>query len=119
MTSITQSAPGPTARRKVNRPLALIIGCVCLAVIIDPAALNVVIDAVSEAYLQVSTFVAATLLVFFSLEKLFKFDLTVSLANAGRWQVPLAAALGALPGCGGAIIVVTRYVSGNLSLAQF
>ena len=118
MTSITQSAPGPTARRKVNRPLALIIGCVCLAVIIDPAALNVVIDAVSEAYLQVSTFVAATLLVFFSLEKLFKFDLTESLANAGRWQVPLAAALGALPGCGGAIIVVTRYVSGNLSFGS-
>lgn len=118
MTTLTQSAPGPTARRQVNRPLALIIGCVCLAIILDPAAIDVVIGAISEAYLQVSTFVAATLLVFFSLEKLFKFDLTEALASAGRWQVPLAAGLGALPGCGGAIIVVTRYVSGNLSFGS-
>lgn len=118
MTILTQSAPGPSARRQVNKPLALIIGCVCGAIIIDPGALAVVIDAVAEAYLQVSTFVAATLLVFFSLEKLFKFDLTEALAGAGRWQVPLAAALGALPGCGGAIIVVTRYVSGNLSFGS-
>ena len=118
MTTLTQPTPGPSKRRPVNRPLALIIGCVCVAVMVDPAALGVVIDAISEAYLQVSTFVAATLLVFFSLEKLFKFDLTEALAGAGRWQVPLAAALGALPGCGGAIIVVTRYVSGNLSFGS-
>ena len=118
MTTLTQPASGPTTRRPVNRPLALIIGCVCIAVIVDPAAFSVVVDAIAEAYLQVSTFVAATLLVFFSLEKLFKFDLTEALAGAGRWQVPLAAALGALPGCGGAIIVVTRYVSGNLSFGS-
>lgn len=118
MTTLTQPAPGPATRRPVNRPLALIIGCVCIAVIVDPAAFSVVVDAIAEAYLQVSTFVAATLLVFFSLEKLFKFDLTEALAGAGRWQVPLAAALGALPGCGGAIIVVTRYVSGNLSFGS-
>ncbi len=118
MTTLTQSAPGPSARRQVNRPLALIIGCVCLALVFDPAAIDVVIGAISEAYLQVSTFVAATLLIFFSLEKLFKFDLTEALSGAGRWQVPLAAALGALPGCGGAIIVVTRYVSGNLSFGS-
>ena len=118
MTTLTQPAPGPATRRPVNRPLALIIGFVCVAVFVDPAAFNVVVDAISEAYLQVSTFVAATLLVFFSLEKLFKFDLTESLAGAGRWQVPLAAALGALPGCGGAIIVVTRYVSGKLSFGS-
>lgn len=118
MTTLTQSAPGPSARRQVNRPLALIIGCVSLALVFDPAAIDVVIGAISEAYLQVSTFVAATLLIFFSLEKLFKFDLTEALSGAGRWQVPLAAALGALPGCGGAIIVVTRYVSGNLSFGS-
>ena len=118
MTTLTQPAPGPATRRPVNRPLALIVGCVCVAVMVDPTALGVVVDAISEAYLQVSTFVAATLLVFFSLEKLFKFDLTEALAGAGRWQVPLAAALGALPGCGGAIIVVTRYVSGNLSFGS-
>ena len=64
MTTLTQPAPGPATQRPVNRPLALIIGCVCVAVMVDPAALGVLIDAISEAYLQVSTFVAATLLVF-------------------------------------------------------
>ena len=90
MTTLTQPTTGPSKRRPVNRPLALIISCVCVAVMVDPSALGVVIDAISEAYLQVSTFVAATFLVFFCLEKLFKFDLTEALAGAGRWQVPLA-----------------------------
>ena len=85
MTTLTQPATGPSKQRPVNRPLALIISCVCVAVMVDPAALGVVIDAISEAYLQVSTFVAATLLVFFSLEKLFKFDLTEALA--GGWSL--------------------------------
>jgi hypothetical protein len=74
-----------------------------------------VISAVADAYLQVSTFVAATLLIFFSLEKFFNFDLSEKLKRAGYLQVPIAAALGALPGCGGAIIVITRYLTGNLS----
>ena len=65
--------------------------------------------------MQVSTFVAATLLIFFSLEKFFNFDLSEKLKKAGYLQVPIAAALGALPGCGGAIIVITRYLTGNLS----
>ena len=118
MTTQTQTAPTVGRGRKVNRPLALIVLSVCLAVMVDPSALDVVVASISEAYLAVATFVAATLLVFFSLERLFKFDLTEVLAGAGRLQVPLAAALGALPGCGGAIIVVTRYVSGKLSFGS-
>ncbi|MFL2831423.1 MAG: putative manganese transporter [Candidatus Puniceispirillaceae bacterium] len=118
MTTQTQTAPSVGRGRKVNRPIALIVLSVCLAVMLDPSAFDVVVNSISEAYLAVATFVAATLLVFFSLERLFKFDLTEVLAGAGRLQVPLAAALGALPGCGGAIIVVTRYVSGKLSFGS-
>ena len=118
MTIQTQTASTVGRGRKFNRPLALIVLCVCLAVMLDPSAFDVVVASISEAYLAVATFVAATLLVFFSLERLFKFDLTEVLAGAGRLQVPLAAALGALPGCGGAIIVVTRYVSGKLSFGS-
>ena len=115
MTTHTQTASTVGRGRKVNRPLALIVLSVWLAMMVDPSAFDVLVVSISEAYLAVATFVAATLLVFFSLERLFKFDLTEVLAGAGRLQVPLAAALGALPGCGGAIIVVTRYVSGKLS----
>ena len=115
MTTLTQFRPRSA---QINMLPVLLIGTVCLALLLDPSAIDVAITAISEAYLQVSTFVAATLLIFFSLEKLLKIDLTEALAGAGRWQVPLAAALGALPGCGGAIIVVTRYVSGNLSFGS-
>ena len=79
---------------------------------------EVVFGAISDAYLQVSTFVAATLLVFYGIEKIWKIDAGEALRNARLWQVPLAAGFGALPGCGGAIIVMTQYVSGRLSFGS-
>ena len=71
--------------------------------------------AISDAYLQVSAFVAVTFLLFYGIEKLFKVDAAALLQEATFWQVPIAAGLGALPGCGGAVIVMTQYVSGRLS----
>ena len=76
---------------------------------------QVIISTIADAYLQVTTFVAATLLIFYGIERLFGFNAVKLLSRSGAWQVPIAAALGALPGCGGAIIVVTNYVSGRLS----
>lgn len=117
--SSTASAIGiETFERPINKTLLLLTMCILTTLIVDPSAIHVVMSAISEAYLAVTTFVAATLLLFFSIEKLFKFDLSTVLARSGRWQVLLAAALGSLPGCGGAIIVVTRYVSGNLSFGS-
>ena len=34
------------------------------------------------------------------------------------YQVPIAAALGVLPGCGGAIIVITQYIRGGISFGS-
>ena len=76
---------------------------------------QVIISTIADAYLQVTTFVAATLLIFYGIERLFGFNAVKLLSRSGAWQVPIAAALGALPGCGGAIIVVTNYVTGRLS----
>ena len=81
----------------------------------DAAFAQLLMSTIADAYLQVTTFVAATLLLFYGIEKLFGFDAIRLLSRSGIWQVPMAAALGALPGCGGAIIVVTNYVSGRLS----
>ena len=79
---------------------------------------DIVFASVADAYIQVSTFVAATLLIVFSIEKLLNVDVTAALRRDTFWQVPVAAALGALPGCGGAIIVVTQYVTGRLSFGS-
>ena len=106
------------AVRRINLPLLAIVTGFCAALLYDPTLTQVMFAAIADAYLQVSTFVAGTLLLFFMAERAFKFDLTTALAELGKWQVPFAAALGALPGCGGAIIVVTKYVSGRLSFGS-
>jgi len=67
-----------------------------------------------DAYVQVSVFVAATLLIFYSSERFFGFNIGKTLHNSRYFQVPLAAILGATPGCGGAIVVVAAYTAGNV-----
>ena len=77
--------------------------------------LDIIFSSIADAYLQVSTFVAATFLIIYGLERAMNIDATAMLRRDTIWQVPVAAGLGALPGCGGAIIVVTQYVTGRLS----
>lgn len=111
------AAPAPHSKRPQSLHVVLLFGAFILAssAVVNPEFAQVLIGTISDAYLQVTTFVAATLLIFYGIERLFGFDAIRLLSRSGKWQVPLAAALGALPGCGGAIIVVTNYVSGRLS----
>ncbi|NSX54439.1 arsenic efflux protein [Sulfitobacter sp. 1151] len=69
-----------------------------------------------DAYIGVTVFVAGTLLLFYGAEKIFKFDIGASLRNAKWAQVPAAALMGAMPGCGGAVVVVAAYSSGNVGM---
>lgn len=68
-----------------------------------------------DAYTQVAAFVATTLLLFYGVERLFNFELGAALRNAKGWQIPISALLGSTPGCGGAVVVVAAYTSGNVS----
>ena len=70
----------------------------------DSELLDIIFDSIADAYLQVSTFVAATFLIIYGLERALNVDTTAMLRRDTIWQVPVAAGLGALPGCGGAII---------------
>jgi len=69
-----------------------------------------------DAYVGVSVFVAATLLLVYGGERLFDFDLGTYLRSRKRAQIPIAALLGMSPGCAGAIVVTAAYSSGNVSL---
>ena len=71
-----------------------------------------------DAYVQVSVFVGFTLFVFIGLDSLTKFDVKLFLTKTEKIHVPLAAFLGAIPGCGGAIIVVTQYIQGRISFGS-
>ncbi|MGH1367046.1 MAG: putative manganese transporter [Maritimibacter sp.] len=93
----------------------LVVLLALLALAVAPGELGALTRALmTDAYVQVSVFVAATLLLFYGAERVFGFDLGRALRVAGRAQVPLAALLGATPGCGGAVVVVAAYSSGNV-----
>lgn len=69
---------------------------------------------ISDGYLQVSVFVALTLFIFYGLENVLKVDTEKFLKKHKKYQVPIATLLGVLPGCGGAIMVMTQYTLGRL-----
>lgn len=99
----------------VRRPKRLLVLAIMLALAIAPGQLGELTRGLmTDAYVQVSVFVAATLLLFYGAERLFKFDIGEVLSNAKGAQVPLAALLGATPGCGGAVVVVAAYSSGHV-----
>ena len=69
-----------------------------------------------DAYVGVSVFVAATLMLVYGSERLFNINLGDFLRRQRRLQIPIAALLGMSPGCAGAIIVTSAYSSKNVSL---
>ncbi len=79
---------------------------------------NIIRSSMIDAYVQVSVFVGFTLFVFIGLDSLTKFDVNLFLTKTEKIHVPLAALLGAIPGCGGAIIVVTQYIQGRISFGS-
>jgi hypothetical protein len=100
---------GPFRSRRL--PVALTF----LALALMPGAIGSLTRGLMvDAYVQASAFVAATLLLFYGAERVFRFDIGESLRGARHFQVPIAALLGATPGCGGAVIVVAAYSSGNV-----
>ena len=92
----------------------LIAFMLLVAIAYDTSVINVILQAISDAYLQVSAFVFAALYIFYALEKLLNIN-ALALLSHKKWEVTFAAFLGALPGCGGAIIVTTQYVRGKQS----
>ena len=111
--------PAPAAPTNPLRATIAILAIPVLAAFLMLSAsgelLDIIFNSIADAYLQVSTFVAATFLIIYGIEKALKVDATAMLRRDTIWQVPVAAGLGALPGCGGAVIVVTQYVTGRLS----
>ena len=79
---------------------------------------HVVRKSMIDAYLQVSVFVGFTLIVFIGLDSLSHFDVKSFLLKIKKIHVPFSSLLGAIPGCGGAIIVVTQFIQGRISFGS-
>ena len=104
--------------RKVFLRAILLFGIFFVCFIAPNATNEAARLALSSAYISVSSFVAFTLALFYALEHLFKLDTDKLLSRYPKWHIPISAFMGALPGCGGAIIVMTQYVSGRLGFGS-
>ena len=85
---------------------------------IDNHTWEIIKSSVADAYIAVTSFVAGTLLLFYSLEKYCNIDLEHIFLKKPKLEVFLSSFLGALPGCGGAIIVLTQYSRGKASFGS-
>ncbi|MCH2157425.1 MAG: putative manganese transporter [Oleiphilaceae bacterium] len=104
--------------RLLVKELILLTPFLCLIgiiYIVDKTLFGLIVETMSDAYIAVSVFVSITLAGFYYLDRHLKADLRELLNRKSILQVPVAAFLGALPGCGGAIIVVTQFVNGSMS----
>ena len=84
----------------------------------DNQTWEIIKSSVSDAYIAVTSFVAGTLLFFYTLEKYLNIDIKKILLNRPKLEVFISSFLGALPGCGGAIIVLTQYSRGKVSFGS-
>ncbi|SDG73254.1 Putative, 10TM heavy-metal exporter [Vibrio xiamenensis] len=98
------------AHKRLLLPVAL------LALLAAPITRDVTVNTLSDAFWAVSSYVAFTLALYHYIALFFtKRNAAVELyLNSRHYQVVFAALLGALPGCGGAIIVTTQFVSGKV-----
>ena len=105
---------GPAGLPRPNRRV-LVLGAFAIAAAAVPGGLAAAGEALADAYLAVTVFVAATLAVLAAAQRGLRTDLGETLMRRPAWQVPAGALLGALPGCGGAIVAVTQFSRGSLS----
>lgn len=106
----------PASKRFVSQNKRLLLPLFLLVCLVLPSLREITITALSDAFFQVSVFVAATLLIYYyAIEHIPQLEMSYLSAKSKSLEVLFASVLGALPGCGGAIIVVTQYTKGQAS----
>ncbi|MGF1886121.1 putative manganese transporter [Photobacterium profundum] len=98
----------------------LILPIILLALLTVANTREITISVLSDAFWQVATYVAATLTIYHAISsRLSNTNKLTGLLNRSTYfQVLFSASMGALPGCGGAIVVITQYVKGRLSFGS-
>ena len=85
----------------------LLFICILLLLVFEETR-NILISSSSDAYIAVSSFVGVTLLLFVILEKK-NFNLQKLILQNKKFEVPICSLLGVIPGCGGAIMVMSLF----------
>ena len=103
------------SRRLQYLRISKIILFICmLLLLINPNSRDILISSASSAYISVSSFVAITLWFFVFLEKR-NFNIQKIISKHKRLEIPIASLLGVIPGCGGAIMVMSMFTKNIVS----
>ena len=108
------------SRAEISAGLRFVAVFVVIAAIpaINAEFAGVLYQSMIDTYVGVSTWVALTLAMLYGWEKYFKVDFADIMHRHKRWQPLIAAALGGMPGCGGAIVITTQYARGAASFGS-
>ncbi|MUK61701.1 hypothetical protein GNP81_14250 [Aliivibrio fischeri] len=98
----------------------LLLPITLLALVGAETTRDLTVTTLSDAFWAVSTYVAFTLVIYHYLSNIMgKTNRITALYNKSRTnQVVFSSLLGALPGCGGAIVVTTQYISGKVGFGS-
>ncbi|WP_122032626.1 putative manganese transporter [Aliivibrio sp. EL58] len=98
----------------------LLLPITLLALVGAETTREITVTTLSDAFWAVSTYVAFTLVIYHYLSNIMgKTNRITALYNKSRTnQVVFSSLLGALPGCGGAIVVTTQYISGKVGFGS-
>jgi len=103
------------SRRLQYLRISKIILFICmLLLLINHNSRDILISSASSAYISVSSFVAITLCFFVFLEKR-NFNIQKIISKHKRLEIPIASLLGVIPGCGGAIMVMSMFTKNIVS----
>ncbi len=98
--------------------LKIIVVLFIFSMILHPELGDTAQQALSDGFFQVSTFVAVTLLLYKLVNEYWQRTReAINITLGGAKEISFAACLGALPGCGGAIIVATQFTQGKASFS--
>ncbi|MGF1753749.1 putative manganese transporter [Vibrio makurazakiensis] len=98
----------------------LLLPIVLIALVAAPATREITVATLSDSFWAVSCYVAFTLAIYHHLSKLMSSkNKLIALYHSSRsHQVVFASMLGALPGCGGAIVVTTQFINGRVGFGS-
>jgi len=97
----------------------LLVPTACTILLLNDVLRPIAIQALADAYWQVAAFVAATLWLFYTIERQLNGlnRLSFWMLKSRSLQIVFAATMGLFPGCGGAIIVMTQFIRGRLGFS--
>ena len=103
---------------KVFIPYFAKVSAIALFCFLFKNNLNDLYQAIYDSYIGIGMFVASSLLIIYFFEHYTQNAMIRFLKKHQKLQVPVATFLGVLPGCGGAIIVVTNYSRGYVTFGS-